>query len=177
MKTAIKLLALAASVSAAMLVHADEGMYAGVQITQVGYKEDGFPTANPMALAFKLGKQFTPNFALEGRIGIGVADDEVDVGGIPVSLEVDNYYGVYGKAMLPLSPTASVYGLLGFTRGKLTFSANGFSQSDSDSDLSFGLGAEFTIAPTAFVSVEWARLLKGDGYKINGISLGLGFKF
>jgi opacity protein-like surface antigen len=177
MKTAIKLLALAASVSVATLVHADAGMYAGANITQIGYKEDGFATVEPIAVAFKLGKQFSPNFALEGRIGLGVADDDIDVGGIPVSLEVDNYYGVYGKAILPLSETASVYGLLGFTRGKLTISANGFSQSDSDSDLSFGLGAEFTVAPTAFVSVEWARLLKGDDYKVNGISLGIGFKF
>ena len=177
MNTAIKVAALVVGVSTVALVNAEEGLYAGVNLTQVAYKEDGLPTFNPIAVAFKLGKQFNKNFALEGRLGIGVSDDEVTVSGLPVSVEVDNYFGLYGKGIYPASDAVSVYGLLGFTRGELTAKAGGFSVSDSDSDLSFGLGVDFVVSPIASLNLEWARLLKGDGYKLNGISLGVNFRF
>lgn len=181
MKLASKCVVLAVGLSSAALVHAQpagsQGLYAGATLTRAAYKEDGFPTANPMTIGGKIGKQINPNFAVEGRLGFGIADDDVDVGGLPVTLEIDYYFGAYLKGMLPLSSAASVYGLVGFTQAKLTASAAGFSASDSDSDISFGAGAEFGISPTASVSVEWARLLKGDGYKVDGLTLGVSFRF
>jgi opacity protein-like surface antigen len=101
----------------------------------------------------------------------------VDVGGLPVNLEIDYYFGVYGKGILPLSSQASVYGLIGITQAKLTASAGGFSVTDSDNDLSYGIGGEFAFSQTVSATLEWARLLKGDGYKIDGISIGVNFKF
>ena len=181
MKLVLKCAVFALGLSSAVLVHAQpagwQGLYAGATVSRIAYKEEGFSTAYPVAIGGKFGKQFNPNFAIEGRIGFGVSDDEVDVGGLPVKLEIDNYYGVYLKGMLPVSTAASLYGLLGYTRAKLTASAAGFSSSDSESDISFGAGAEFAVSQTAAISVEWARLLKGDGYKVDGLTLGVNFKF
>lgn len=181
MKFAPKCAVLALGLSSAALVHAQpagsQGLYAGATLTRAAYKEEGFPTAYPIAIGGKIGKPLNPNFAVEGRFGFGVADDEVDVGGLPVAVDIDYYFGVYGKGILPLSSQASVYGLIGITQAKLTASVGGFSASDSDSDISFGVGAEFGISPAAAISVEWARLLKGDGYKVDGLSLGVSFKF
>jgi hypothetical protein len=181
MKLALKFAALAFGLTAAATVCAQattwQGMYAGVTLTRAEYKEEGFSAVNPTVVGGKIGKQFNPNFAVEGRFGIGVADDTVDAGGLPVTVEIDYYFGVYGKGILPLSSAASVYGLLGFTQAKLTASAAGFSASDSDGDISFGLGGEFNVSPKTSVSLEFARLLKGDGYRIDGLSLGVSFKF
>ena len=146
-------------------------------LSQVSYKEEGFATAKPIAIGGKFGKQFTPNIALEARFGIGVADDEIDAGGIPVKLEVDNYYGLYGKAMLPVSPNVSLYGLLGFTRAKVTASAGGFTASASDDDVSFGVGAEFGVSRTASINLEWAQLVDGEGVELQGLTVGVSFKF
>ena len=183
MKLALKCAALALGLTAAAVAHAQateawrSGMYAGVTLTRAEYKEEGFSAVNPTIFGGKIGKQLNPNFAIEGRVGIGIADDTVDAGGLPVTVEIDYYFGVYGKGILPLSSTASVYGLLGFTHAKLTASAAGFSFSDSDGDISYGIGGELGVSPTTSVSLEFARLLKGDGYRIDGLSLGVSFKF
>lgn len=182
MKLAWKCAAVATGLSGALVIQGaaqaqSEGLYAGVALTQISYKEEGFPAAKPIAITGKFGNQFTPNLALEGRFGIGISDDEIDAGGIPVKLEVDNYYGLYGKAMLPVSPNVSLYGLLGFTRAKVTASAGGFSASGSDDDVSFGIGGEFGISQSASISLEWARLLNVEGVKIEGLSLGASFRF
>lgn len=182
MKLAWRCAAAAAALSGALAISGTaqaqtSGLYAGVSLTQVNYKEEGFPSAKPIAIAGKFGKQFTPNIALEARFGIGVSDDEVDAGGIPVKLEVDNYYGVYGKAMLPVGAGGSIYGLLGFTRAKVTASAGGFSASASDDDVSFGIGGELNISPTAAITLEWARLIQAEGVKIEGLSIGVNFRF
>jgi hypothetical protein len=178
MKLSWKCAAVAAGLLCASVAHAQtEGLYAGVTLSQVTYKEDGFPSAKPLTIGGKFGKQFTPNLALEARLGFGISDDEVDAGGIPVKVELDNYFGVYGKGILPLSQNFSLYGLLGFTRAELTASAFGFSSSDSDDDISYGIGAEFGISRSASISLEWARLLEGEGFKIEGLTLGVSFWF
>jgi outer membrane immunogenic protein len=181
MQPAFRCVVLALGLSSATVVHAQpagwQGLYGGVGLTRAAYKEEGFPTAYPMVLSGRIGKQFTPNFAVEGRLGFGVTDDDVDVGGVPVNLEIDYYFGVYGKGILPLSSQASVYGLIGITQAKLTASAGGFSVTDSDNDLSYGIGGEFAFSQTVSATLEWARLLKGDGYKIDGISIAVNFKF
>lgn len=183
MTIAWKFAALAFGLTAAALAHAQageswrSGLYAGASLTRAAYKEEGFATVYPTTIAGKIGKQFNPNFAVEGRIGIGIADDTLDADGLSVKVEIDHYFGVYAKGMLPLSNAASVYGLVGYTQAKLTASAAGFSSSDSDSDISFGVGAEFAVSPAAAVSVEWAQLLKGEGYKVEAVTLGVSFKF
>lgn len=182
MKLAWKCAAVAAALSGALVVQGSaqaqtQGLYAGVALTQVSYKEEGFATAKPISMSGRFGNQFSPNVALEGRLGIGVSDDEVDAAGIPVAVEVDYYFSILGKGILPLSSVASLYGLLGFTSGKVTASAFGNSFSASDSDISYGIGGEFNVSRTAAVNLEWARLWSGDGYKVEGLSLGVNFRF
>ncbi len=163
---------------------AEPGFYAGVNYAQTDYKESGFPTVSPTALVFKLGKELNPNIAIEGRLGVGLSDDGfgVDILGTPVtvSLDIDNFYGVYLKGRLPTG-LITPYGLIGWTKGKLTATAAGggisASYSDSDSSVSYGFGVDFPVGKTTAINLEYAQLLKGDGYKINGISVGMAFRF
>ena len=163
------------------------GFYAGVNYTSTDYKESGFPTVSPTALTFKLGKELNPNLAIEGRLGIGLSDGNTSiiVPGIPpvtvdLSLDIDNFYGVYLKGMLPTG-SITPYGLIGWTKGKLTATATGgglsASYSDSDSSVSYGIGVDFQMSKTAALNLEYGQLLKGDGYKLNGFSAGVTFKF
>ena len=56
-------------------------MYAGVSFSQVSYEESGRGTAKPTAIGVKLGKVVNQNFAIEGRFGTGITDDDVGGGG------------------------------------------------------------------------------------------------
>lgn len=157
--------------------YAADGLYFGANFSSVTYKEDGFPSAKPTTLALKLGNQFNKNLAVEGRFGFGLSGDTVTVSGIPIEFEIDNYFGIYGKGILPLSEVFSVYGLVGFTSGKATASAFGVSISESDSDVSFGFGADFAVSKSTAINVEWAKLFEGTGYKVEALSIGVNFKF
>ena len=110
---------------------------------------------------------------IEARLGTTLVDDSI----FGSDIKIDNFAGVYAKGILPVSDVASIYGLLGYTQGKLTAENALGSGSDSDSDISYGIGADFAISATTSVGVEWARLFKGEGFKVDGLSVGVSFKF
>lgn len=150
-----------------------EGLYAGALLSRATVSFDGGDDASPTTIGAKLGMSINKNFAVEARLGVGLTDDSISV----FDLKVDNFAGIYAKGILPVSDVASVYGLLGYTQGKITLEGLGGSASDSDSDISYGIGADFAVSSNTSVGVEWARLFKGDGYKVDGLTLGVSFKF
>jgi opacity protein-like surface antigen len=177
MKNALKILAVALIVPVAPAAQAIDGVYGGVSYVEAEYKEDGVPTANPSLVSFRVGSSLNKNLAVEGRFGVSLGDDQVRVLGVDVDVKVDNFYGLYAKGILPLGNAFSLYGLVGFTQAKVTASALGNSASTSDSDLSYGFGADFELSRTMSVNLEWAKLVEGDAYKLNGISVGMNFRF
>lgn len=146
--------------------------YLGASVTRVTYSEPGFPSLNPVAVALRAGNQFNDHFALEGRFGFGIADDTADI-----TLEVDNFFGVYARGILPLNPQLSIYGIVGYTDGEVTASIPGLSVSDSDDDFSYGIGIEASVAPKVIISGEYMKLFDKPDYYINTLSFGIGFKF
>lgn len=173
MRIAVLTVALLLSVPA----YAAQDLYGGVNYGVAKYKEDGVPSASLDTLAFKLGTFLHPNFAIEVRLGTGVGDDTVTVSGIPVKVEIDNFYGFYGRAFIPTGSGFRPYGMVGWTKGEVTATALGASASEDDSDFSYGLGADIEITKAVSLNVEYARLFKGDGYKVEGFSAGVAFRF
>jgi outer membrane immunogenic protein len=171
------LLSLAAMTSA----HAQEGFYAGALLSRVDFSDDSGATgdASPTAVGFKVGAAINKNFAVEGRVLTGLSDDSTDFGGLDATLDVDSVFGVYAKGILPLSDAASLYGLVGYSRLKLKLDvpALGASGSDSDSDVSLGFGADFSLNESTSLGIEYLQLFSDDGVKVNGLTLGLSFKF
>ncbi|ULX57484.1 porin family protein [Ectothiorhodosinus mongolicus] len=117
------------------------------------------------------------NVSVEGRFGFGIDDDTVSVAGIDAKLEIDNFFGGYVLGHLPLADQASVYGLIGFTRGKGTISVPGFSESDTDSGLTWGTGFNFFAPPQLGVNAEYVQYLDESGYDLSAFSLGLTYNF
>ena len=150
--------------------------YFGVNFTKVDYNEDGFATVSPTALTLRVGTQVNPNIAVEGRLGVGLSDDSINVGGVNVDVEVDSYFGLYLKGMAPLG-AVSPYVLVGFTKGELTFSALGGSLSEDDSSASFGIGVDVEVSKSTALNFEFAQLLDEDGYEVETLSAGVAFRF
>jgi len=150
--------------------------YAGVSYVHATYDEDGFPEFNPAALAVRFGAELNPNLAVEGRVGFGLGDDSKTIFGADVALEIDNFYGAYVRAMLPTG-SVTPYLLLGYTHGKVTASTFAASASESDSDASYGVGVDLFATKTTAINIEYAKLFEGEGYEVDGVSLGVAFKF
>ena len=180
MKRAIVLMTMGAAAMPLAAI-ANQHSYVGVQFSQVEYKESGMPDIEPTALAVKAGAQLSDFLAVEARVGFGAGDDSISLGGDKLTLEVDNYISAYIKPTLPVGERFAVYALAGVTRSKLEMKASigGMSGSDTDSqtDLSYGVGADLNLSTNSFVSVEYARLLNGDDYDLDALSIGLGFRF
>ena len=150
--------------------------YFGVNLSQASYEESGRGTAKPTFISGALGKVINQNFAVEGRFGTGITDDDVGGSG-PRDVGVDFLLGAYAKGILPITPRFAVYGLAGVTYGDLSAGSGGLRFSDSDADFSYGFGLDYQIGATTALNFEWARLFDGSDYKLDALSLGVSFRF
>ena len=157
--------------------------YAGVQYAIATYSEDGFSEElNPTALVGLLGANISDNFSIEGRLGLGLQDDTVNVAGIAdVSLEIDSLIGVYGVGHINLNESSSVYGLLGLSRVEGTVSLPDFpefgSESDDDTGLSYGIGADIGIGNNVALNIEYVQYLNKSDFDISAFAFGVKFGF
>lgn len=142
-------------------------VYGGVMLSEVTHDYNN-GSADPVAVVGRLGKTISQNVAIEGRLGFGLEDDRgVDVG---------HLLGGYVKGSLPVNRSVAFYGILGLTNLKTTYKCNGCS-SDTETDLSYGLGVDFALDSKMGINLEWAHLVDGPGYDAEALSLGLTFKF
>lgn len=170
-------LTIGATLLAAATLASAEDIYIGASAVRATYSEDGVDDVNPTIAAVRLGRQTSQNLAFEARLGVGVDKDTVNVAGIPVEVEIDNFFGVYARGILPVSPMFSLYGLLGYTQGKVSASAFGLSASQTDGDISYGVGADISASKNTAITLEWARLFEGTGYDVSGLSVGVKYRF
>lgn len=161
--------AVVAALTMATGVSAKDGAYYGVGVTQHSIDDTG-DGVDVMTLDGRFGTYFNENFSGEVRLGVGITDDDI----FGVDVEVKNFYGAYLRAGLPAGESFYPYVIAGYSRIKLEASGFGASASDSESDVSYGLGADFSVSDNVDITLEFMRYLDKDGTEIDGI--GLGFK-
>jgi hypothetical protein len=152
-----------------------DDMYAGIGYGQAKIDTGGFGNAKPSVAFGNFGYQVNSNFAIEGRLGAGVSDDSVNVGGIPVKVKVDHYLGLYMKGILPLNDSVGLYAIAGASDAKATAKSGGASASDSNTEASYGAGMSVAVgsSKSTNLTLEWARLFKDT----DAVSVGVSFKF
>jgi hypothetical protein len=136
--------------------------YFGIGASSLKYNEDPV-TTHHTALTLKVGHEMNDFLAVEGRLSLGLGEDKVeDV--IDFDFEIDYLVGMYFRGNLPIggSPRVRAYGLVGFTRGKFTARAFGFSSSDSETDIGYGLGLELFGNNKNAINLEFMRSLDVD---------------
>ncbi len=157
-------------------VNAEEGKpYVGISLSKGEYSHDYLSEEfSPVGLIGKIGYKINKNFAVEGRFGTGITDDEKTY----ESVELDNIFGVYGKGILNINEKINFVGLIGFTRveGTYTYSLPYFgsnSNTDDESGLSFGVGFDFAMTDKLSVGIEYIQYLSKSKVDVSGIELGI----
>lgn len=109
-----------------------------------------------------VGYQFHKFFALEGRGYGGVSDDEV--GG--VTAKIENHFNIIGKGIIPIDEQYfKIYGMIGYGYSKLKVAT----ESDSDSDILYGVGFSVSNNKPISLDIEWIRAYDGDSsVTVNG---------
>ena len=140
------------------------GISYGALETEFANRDFDTPTLN-----LALGNIFNPNFAVEGRLGLGV-DDDTDRG---IKAEIENYFAIYAKPMLPLSDVLTLYGLLGVAETTIDTNVG----DDDDDDISYGFGLSAKTRQGFDLFVEYISLYDDDNVEVNGFNLGANMRF
>lgn len=151
--------------------------YIGGNLALLDYSVSGFDDASLKAIVARLGTEFSDYVAGEVRLGYGIGDDSISAFGFDVNVELDYMYGAYLRAGFPAAESFYPYAVLGYTQIELTASAGGFSASDSDSDVSFGLGADIGFSDNTLLNLEYMNYFDKDGAEISAFSIGITGKF
>ncbi|SEK95803.1 Opacity protein [Roseateles sp. YR242] len=133
--------------------------------------------ANPTALRGIAGWNVHQYVALEVMVAAGVSDDNFDSGAGAYKAKVENAYGVYIKPKYALNDQFEVFGRVGFANSKVKLSTTGLSGSDSDSDVSWGLGATYKFNKQWYGAADYTSYFNKDGLKVDGFALNVGYRF
>lgn len=153
-------------------VFADD-QYFGAGVGIVDYSEIGVDDdASITILTGRLGRKINDYLSAEVRVAFGAGSDSVTALGQEVDVELNRMYGIYVRGGFPGSDNFYPYIVLGFSNNKVTASVNGFSLSGTESDNSYGIGAEFELGKDQMFNVEYMSYLKESGVEIRGLSIG-----
>jgi outer membrane autotransporter protein len=79
---------------------------------------------------------------------------------------------------MKLNDAVEVFGRLGYASVKGTLSATGVaSESGTENSFSYGAGLSYAIDLKTSLNVDYMQYLSKDGAKVNGFTLGVGYKF
>lgn len=146
--------------------------FAAVDMAVSHIKSKNTPSsADINALQFRFGAGFNETATLAGefRAGIGFSG-ETDKG---VRYDLDRYFGAYLRGQFPNRLPLRPYGLIGVTRTEVDINRS----SESYNDLSLGFGADYTINPDVFVSIEYLRAVNRSKAEVSNFSIGVGARF
>lgn len=158
----------------AMAAGTDPGFYAGAGYTLATFDSNDFNSNADLGVLFlRGGYQINKYLAVEARLGEGIQDDKIQ----GVKLEAEEMYGAYAKVGLPTDIGLYPYALLGMTHAKVKASVPGFSDTTSDSDISYGIGADYWFDKQLSAGLEYANFYDKNGDTISGLTLGVNYKF
>ena len=155
-----------------------ENEYYGVNFSRLDYSETGVvDDASLSTIDLRLGKPFNEHIAAELRGSFGITDEEVDVDGVDVNVELDYSYGAFLRAGLPVNDMFYPYLLGGISELKITTSLDNRSVSRSDTSWALGLGVVVNINDNTSINVEYIDYSNDENGEMEGVSIGLIGKF
>ena len=186
-KLATALVLSATMLSSPALSAAEGDQYFGLQYSSTTFEFAG-EDWEPKVLIARYGKFIDDNFAIEGRLGIGIDSDTLSitndpiVGNASVEIDIDTLIGIYGVGSHNFNENSSIYALIGITNGEATFSAKSSilgnaSFSETETDLSYGVGANIGISNTVGINLEYISYISKTDFDVTAVNLGFVIKF
>ncbi len=151
--------------------------YYGANLASIDHYSELGPVATVTAIYGRLGTSWNDNFSGELRAGFGIADDTVEFLGKDVDLQLNHFLGAYIKGGAHVNEVFYPYGIIGVTRGEAEASLPGFSETKSETDVSFGLGADFNVSDLLTVNLEYMNYYDNNSAEFSGFSIGFTSSF
>ncbi|GAB3189239.1 porin family protein [Hydrogenophaga aquatica] len=162
-----------AILGAAALGAQAQGMYGEIGYSGLKAKVNG-ASPKPDALRAIVGVDYNDNLAFEGMVGFGLNDDSAS----NVAADLKSTYGLYVKPKVKLGERVELFGRAGWAHSKVAVASNtGFSGTRSSGDFAYGVGVGYQITNAMSVNADYMRYFNKSGLKVDGYTIGLGFRF
>ena len=148
------------------------GVYAGVQYNFVSI-DDGWDQLGVETLSGKIGVQPHPLLGLEGRLGYSTDDRRLR----GVDYALDNTVGAYVTLNLANKSPITPYFLLGASHVEITATSIAGTTTEEDSDFSFGAGLDVEFTRGVSGNIEYLQYYDNGTTIIDGMGLGVTFRF
>lgn len=156
--------------------------YAGLNLGLVEYEEDGLDSLWEPSFAtagVKFGASFNKYIDGEIRFLRGLVSDDIVLEGILLEMELDYIAGAYVK--VGAGEVFHPYALVGYSKGKLSLTASqgslSASTTESESDVSFGLGVDLWLKNQLGLNLECISYYDKDDASIAGCAVGGALRF
>ena len=156
--------------------------YLGLSVGQSKFSDacegaGGVITCDNKDTAFRIfgGYQFHPNIAVE----LGWADlGKATASGFGVTATAEaSAFDLVGVLSWPIGNAFSIYGKVGLYHGEAEGGGIAGGASDSVTDLTYGLGAQFNLGRNVGLRAEWQRYNDFSGSDIDVLSIGVLYRF
>lgn len=182
MKKMIRFLGATVVIAAAATAQAQ--VYVEGSVTGLTAKESsqGIQTqSKPSSFSGLVGYNVHPNVDVEGYLGLGAGKSDTTENGQANGEEfkVKSSFGVFVKPKVMVSPELEVFGRLGYLENKFerNFKNNQTTVTNTNGSFAFGVGANYYFDKRTYVSGTYMNYHNKDGLKVNGLSIGVGYKF
>ena len=173
--TAASTVAILAAVPAA--VHA-QTMSSPEVYGSVGYAQSRVEGLDLGAIQGRVGAKFTPYFGVEGELAGGVKDDDTNVAGTDVDVQLNHSAAIYGVGFLPVRPNADLYARVGYGTTEIEGSAAGVSATSDGDSWNYGVGGRYFMDDKNGVQLDYTRHdFQDDGGEADVWSIGYVRKF
>jgi hypothetical protein len=132
---------------------------------------------NNGAIKISLGAEVLPGLAVEGSLGTGVGDDTNNVLGVPVTVKTNGFATLYARPFVKLNEQVEFFGRVGYFRGEIEATVRGQTFSDTEGDLSYGVGFAFNLTKESAIVLDWMKYYDKDGVDVSGVGIAYRFRF
>ena len=153
------------------------GWYAEAGVTGLKASANGF-SLRPEGLRLIVGFDINEFLAAEGMVGTGVNKGSVFNGTNTVTADLKYSVGAFIRPRLQLTDQLEVFGRAGWARSKMSASStSGNAGSLSGTDFAYGLGVSYQVTPQWSVNADYMNYFSRGGLRVNGFTVGAGFRF
>ncbi|WP_144391496.1 porin family protein [Pleionea sediminis] len=165
-----------AGVAACFALSASAESSLGIDVNKTSYEDSSFEAqSNNISLAYQY--RFQDNFSIVGKVGFKAHEDNIDILGSEAKFSIDYLASVFVKYDLMPKETFNAYGLIGYSQAKFQAKNNIFRYEETDSDLSYGLGADYEVAEDIRLYVEAVQLIDTSDAELRSYNIGVQVNF
>ncbi len=146
-----------AAVSAALAAVAAPALAQTTGYATAGYNHLDAGAASLGEVQGRMGLRFGRHIGVEGELAQGVKGDEMTVGGVRTDIKAQPSAAAYGVAYLPVGERADVFARVGYGTSRFRTTAGPVSNSDTDPNVNYGVGAQYFVTDKDGVRVDYTR--------------------